>query len=116
MPLDGRRAIPPGGTKGDIQMALIQLTLGDIEPRPHRRTASVTPDQFRAALTKLHLTQTLAGQLLAAHPRTVRRWSWGEREIPTTVAMLVWLLLTDKVSYQQLEWARQMAAHLKVKP
>lgn len=42
----------------------------------------MTPDEYRAALEVLDLTQTGAARLLGVDDRTSRRWACGERDIP----------------------------------
>jgi DNA-binding transcriptional regulator YiaG len=42
----------------------------------------VTPDEYRAALESLDLSQVGAARLLGVDERTSRRWANGERDIP----------------------------------
>jgi len=52
----------------------------------------MTPDQFRAALADLGLTQTgFAHQAMVA-PRTVRRWCDGTRAVPGPVIALLQMM------------------------
>lgn len=63
----------------------------------------MTPNQFRAALDRLKLSQLGAARLFRANDRTVRRWAIGERGIPPTVAILVKLMLAGKVTAADIE-------------
>ena len=49
----------------------------------------MTPDAFRAELTRLGLSQVQAARFLSVDPRTLRRWASGEIEIPGSVALLL---------------------------
>ena len=42
----------------------------------------MTPDQYRAVLEALGLTQSGGARLLGVDERTSRRWANGERDIP----------------------------------
>jgi DNA-binding transcriptional regulator YiaG len=42
----------------------------------------VTPDEYRAAIESLGLSQVAAARLLGVDDRTSRRWASGERDIP----------------------------------
>ena len=53
----------------------------------------MTPDELRAALTRLGLTQSGAARLLHVEPRTVRRWIAGDRDIPGPAVVLLRLWL-----------------------
>ena len=45
----------------------------------------MAPDEFRAAIAALGLSQVAAAEALEVDARTVRRWALGEREIPGPV-------------------------------
>jgi hypothetical protein len=62
----------------------------------------MTTAEFRAALDRLGLTQVEAARLFGANARTARRWALGEVPVPTTVAMLLQLLLRGKVKLQDI--------------
>lgn len=62
-----------------------------------KRKASVTPDEYRAAIDKLGLSQVAAARLLGVDERTSRRWANGERDIPApAVRFLQYLIATGK--------------------
>lgn len=63
----------------------------------------MTSKQFRSALDRLGLTQLGAARLLQADGRTARRWALGERSIPPTVAILLRLLLAEKITAADIE-------------
>jgi len=68
----------------------------------------MTAAQFRAALSRLQLSQLGAGRLFGAESdRTPRRWASGERSVPEPVAILLRLMITGKVSVEDVENARQ---------
>lgn len=61
----------------------------------------MTPEEFRAALTKLGLKQT--GQegatwFFDVNDTTVRRWARGAIEIPASVVMLLRVMIARKLS------------------
>ena len=53
----------------------------------------MSPQQFRAALRRLRLSQVQAARRLSVNERTVRRWLAGDSRIPESVALLLhtWL-------------------------
>jgi len=57
----------------------------------------MTPDAFRAELTRLGLSQVKAGKVLGADERTVRRWASGVVQIPRSVALLLPRLTRSEV-------------------
>jgi hypothetical protein len=63
------------------------------------------PDQFRAALDRLGLTQSGAAKLFRVDERTARRWSLGEREIPPAMAILVNQLVAGRIRVEDIEAA-----------
>lgn len=63
----------------------------------------MTTSQYRAALTRLDLSQVGAARLVGADPRTGRRWALGERPIPDCVAILLRLLLAKKITIKDVE-------------
>jgi DNA-binding transcriptional regulator YiaG len=65
----------------------------------------MTAAQFARARDRLGLTQAAAGQLLGSDERTVRRWELGERKINPQAALLVTLLLTGKLTADDLTQA-----------
>jgi hypothetical protein len=54
--------------------------------------------EYRAALEALQITQLDAGELFNVGARTSRRWASGEARVPTSVAMLLRLMLRKQVS------------------
>jgi DNA-binding transcriptional regulator YiaG len=57
----------------------------------------MTPDQYRAAIEKLGLSQVAAARLLGVDGRTSRRWANGERDVPApAVRFLRYLIATGK--------------------
>lgn len=66
----------------------------------------MTPNQFRAALDRIGLTQVGAAKLFGADPRTARRWALGEGDIPETVAILLRLAIKGKITLDDIERAK----------
>lgn len=62
----------------------------------------MTPAQFRSALKRAELTQTAFAELLGHPSRQARRWASGEAEIPRSVAVLLRLLSSGKISLDDL--------------
>jgi len=56
----------------------------------------MTSSKFKAALSKLNLTQARAAAWLGVDERTVRRWIAGEQAVPKTVAMLIVLTIESR--------------------
>ena len=52
----------------------------------------MTPDQFRAALADLGLSQAGFARIAMVYARTVRRWCDGTRAVPGPVVALLALL------------------------
>lgn len=67
----------------------------------------MTATQFRAALSRLDLSQIGAARMVGADPRTARRWALGERPIPECVAILLRLMLSGKITADDIERARK---------
>lgn len=58
----------------------------------------MTPDQYRAAIEQLGLSQIAAAKLLGVDERTSRRWANGERDVPApAVRFLQYLIATGKI-------------------
>ena len=66
----------------------------------------MTANQFRTALDRLHLSQLEAARLFKSNDRTVRRWAIGERGVPPTVAILLKLMLSGKITADDLRNVR----------
>lgn len=62
----------------------------------------MTPNQLRAALDRLGLTQVGAAKDLRCDGKTMRRWISGETRVPPTAAILLHLLLAGKVSIEDI--------------
>ena len=63
----------------------------------------MTPDEYRAAIEKLGLSQVAAAKLLGVDKRTSRRWANGEREMPApAVRFLRYLIATGKSGAQAM--------------
>jgi DNA-binding transcriptional regulator YdaS (Cro superfamily) len=62
----------------------------------------MTSDQFRDIIGALGLSQLRASKLFGVDARTGRRWALGERSVPTTVAMLLRLVLSGKITVQDI--------------
>lgn len=57
----------------------------------------MTPDEYRAAIDKLGLSQVAAARLLGVDERTSRRWANGERDMPApAVRFLRYLIAIGK--------------------
>jgi hypothetical protein len=64
----------------------------------------MTPNQYRAALRRLDLTQVGAARLFGVNEVTSRRWA---AKGPTgTVVILLKLLLADKITLADIEAVR----------
>ena len=53
----------------------------------------MTPDEYRAALEALGLTQGGGARLLGVDERTSRRWANGERDVPPPVQRFLRFLI-----------------------
>ena len=53
----------------------------------------MTSKQFTTALTRLGILQVALADKLKINPRTVRNWVGGRSEVPTTIAVLLNLML-----------------------
>jgi DNA-binding transcriptional regulator YiaG len=56
----------------------------------------MTPDQFRAALADLGLSQVGFARIAQVNPRTVRRWCDGTRAVPGPVVALLGMMSERK--------------------
>lgn len=63
----------------------------------------MTANQFRAALSRLGISQLEAARIFKSNDRTVRRWAIGERTVPTPVAIMLRLLIQKKITVQDIE-------------
>lgn len=62
----------------------------------------MTARQFTAALAQLGLTQIAFADLIRVNERTVRNWVGGRSDVPTTVAMLLNLMIGTKKTAEDL--------------
>ena len=58
----------------------------------------MTPDQFRTALETAGVDYYEAARLFRHDERTIRKWAAGQRSIAPTVAILVRLLESGKIT------------------
>ncbi len=63
----------------------------------------MTPDQFRAALADLGLSQVGFARLAMVDARTVRRWCDGTRAVPGPVVALLGMMAKDECREIPLE-------------
>jgi hypothetical protein len=68
----------------------------------------MTPDELQRALWALDITQQKMARLFGHDERTMRRWVAGESAIPSTVAILVRLLVADKISPADVDAVRDV--------
>lgn len=66
----------------------------------------MTPNQYRAAIKKLGLSQLAAGRLLDIGARTSRRWA-TDGGIPEAAAILLRLALAGKITLADIEKAKK---------
>lgn len=52
----------------------------------------MTPDDYRAALASLDLSQVGAARLFGVDPRTSRRWARGDLDVPKAVQIALRLM------------------------
>jgi hypothetical protein len=65
----------------------------------------MTPEQYRAALAKLHISQLGAARLFGVAPRTSRRWAALNKDIgapipPIAARFIRYLVITKKTGAQ----------------
>lgn len=63
----------------------------------------MNPSDYRAALAALGLTQAAFGRLLALDKATPNRWATGAVPVPRSVALLLQLLASGKVTLADIE-------------
>ena len=63
----------------------------------------MTPDQFKAAISKLDLSQERAGLWLGLSARQGQRYATGDAEIPEPVAKLIRLTLKLKLDPEDVK-------------
>ena len=62
----------------------------------------MSPDEYRASLAALNLTQVGAGRLFRINERTSRRWSTGEDRVPASVELCLKLATRFGVNVDDL--------------
>lgn len=70
---------------------------------PQSGPVLMTPDQFRASLKRLSLTQNAFAGFLGRGDRTVRRWASGDLDIPVEIALLLALMERYSLTTGKLE-------------
>lgn len=63
----------------------------------------MTPNQFRAAIQKLSLSQERAGLFLGRSARQGQRWANGEAPIPKAEAMLLHVMVRKGLKPKEVE-------------
>lgn len=63
----------------------------------------MTPDQYRCALDKLGFSQEGIAPYLGVSKRSSQGYALGEAAVPKTVAVLLRLMLTGKVTVKDIE-------------
>lgn len=58
----------------------------------------MTPDEYRAAIAALGLTQLAAARLLGVNPRTSRKWACGEAPIAEPAVRMLRLMIALRIS------------------
>jgi hypothetical protein len=67
--------------------------------------SSSPPSEFRATLGALGLAQPRLAKIFGVGVRSVRRWRYGDRKVPTGVAIVCRLLAAGAVTVAQVEQA-----------
>jgi len=80
-------------------------TMTRAQPLYFRRV--MTPNQIRATIARLGVSQSQLARLLRTDVRTVQRWVDRKRPIqpPRSVELMLWLVLTGKLTFEDLEVA-----------
>lgn len=63
----------------------------------------MTSQQYRDALSKLHLTQVEFAHLIGRGERTSRRWALDETDVPPEVAIILRAMLKGWLTVEQIE-------------
>ena len=62
--------------------------------------ATMTAKEYREALDRLEMTQGAAGALFGVGIRSSRRWALGEAKVPTSVSLILHLMLKKKLKLE----------------
>jgi DNA-binding transcriptional regulator YiaG len=65
----------------------------------------MSPEELRRILMRLDISQERAAKLLGRDPRTIRHWLAGERTIGSEAAILLRLLMRDRITVDDIEAA-----------
>jgi hypothetical protein len=63
----------------------------------------MTGSEYRDAIARLNLSQVGAAQLFGVNQRTSRRWIADEAPIPTSVALLLKIMIKHRLSPDSTE-------------
>lgn len=63
----------------------------------------MTPQEYRATIAALGLTQVGAARFLGVNDRTSRRWIAGERAVDEPIARFLRYLIAAKISPEEVE-------------
>jgi hypothetical protein len=66
----------------------------------------MTSAELGAILGQLKITQVEAARLLGHHLRSMEHWAAGDRQVPSTLAIVLRLLAAGRISADDIEWAR----------
>lgn len=73
----------------------------------------MTPEEYKAALAALDLSQVGAAKLLGVDERTSRRWALGERAIPGSVSLALRLDAVASERWHELKAAEKLIRQLE---
>jgi len=62
----------------------------------------MTPQEFRAALDRLGLSQVRAAKLFGVDQKAARNWAAGRNKVPYSVAILLRLMVDRKIAPDDL--------------
>lgn len=62
----------------------------------------MTPEEYRAALLRLGVSQVQAAVVFGVDERVARRWAKGDRPIPALVVKILRLMLDGKITIGDL--------------
>jgi hypothetical protein len=70
----------------------------------------LTPQQFKAAIKALELSQGRAARLCGYYPGTAKKWASGGRKVPELVAIVLRLMQSGVLTAEHLESAAKPKA------